>query len=156
MRYLLSFILVFLAVAAFLVLRKWFDRKKEKSQDMEIVREGEEHLGSWAHKSPGALIQFRLHRDGKFSYSIVEYPKSDTIKVKGRYRIIGAVAGRSANYYPRLVAIDEKNDTLFNYFIAYITPYDAHALDNGYDKMVLNPKGIYDTVGYTFYRIKQN
>ena len=49
--------------------------------------------------------------------------------------------------------VDDRNDTVLNYFVAYITPYDTRV--EKVDRMVLSPTGVYDTVGYTFYRIKQ-
>lgn len=153
MRYLIGFIVIFIIVVSYLFIRKQVDRKKEKAMDIEIVREGEEHLGSWAYKSPENLIKFRLHRNGGFTYTQVQYPGNDTTQINGSYEIIGLGGGRSTDYYPRLIALNEKNDTIFNYFIAYITPYDTKV--NSYDKMVLNQKSIYDTAGFTFYRIKQ-
>ena len=154
MRYGIYIIIIFLAAATYLVVREWVDRKKEKALDMEIVRADEEHLGSWAHKSPEVLIRFRLHRDGKFTYSSVEYPHGDSTALKGKYEIIGVVGDRSADYYPRLVAVSDKNDTVFNHLIAYITPYDTKV--STLDKMILNRNSVYDTLGYTFYRVSQN
>ncbi|MES2774441.1 MAG: hypothetical protein V4722_09665 [Bacteroidota bacterium] len=151
MRSFKGLLIVFLTVAGYLAIREWLDRKKEKAQDIEIVREAEEMLGSWANKSKEALVQFRLHRDGKFTYSLVDYQKNDTTRITGKYEVI---YGNSTTYYPRLIATDDKNDTVFNYFIAYVTPYDAYALNRGYDKLMLNPNNFYDTVSYTFYRVK--
>ena len=153
MRFLIGFIIVFILAISYLFIRKQIDRKKEKAKDIEIVREGEEYLGSWAYKSPDNLIKFRLHRNGDFTYTQVQFPEKDTTQIKGTYEIIGVGGGRSTDYYPRLIALNEKSDTIFNYFIAYITPYDTKV--NSYDKMLLNPKSTYDTAGFTFYRIKQ-
>lgn len=151
MRLVYLFILGVVALL-YLLLREWVDRKKEKALEMEVVREAEGHLGSWASKTKEALITLRLRRTGEFSYKFLQYPGLDTIKTMGSYDIIGAGEGRSTDYYPRLVAVNEKNDTLFNFFIAYITPYDSKT--EKVDRMILNPNSIYDTVSYTFYRIK--
>lgn len=146
-----SVLVVFFVVLGYLTIRGWLDRRKEKAHNIEIVRENEEYLGSWAYKSPDLLIQFRLQRDKKFTYILVNYHKKDTITITGQYEIAD---NRNIINYPRLIAISDKSDTLFNHFIAYITPNDAFASDAGYDKMVLHENGIYDTVAYTFYRVK--
>ncbi|HEX6181938.1 MAG TPA: hypothetical protein VFZ47_11880 [Chitinophagaceae bacterium] len=141
-----------LAVALFLLLRNFFDEKVENALDIEVVREDEEFLGNWASKTGESLIQFRLRRDQRFTWKLVKYPKGDTITIEGKYDIIGPSKDRTAEYYPRLIAVDQNNDTLFNYFIAYVTPYDTKV--EKVDRLVLNPNSIYDTVSYTFYRVK--
>ncbi len=152
---LMIIIIIFFAGWGYLTLRQWLDRKKEKAQDIEIIRENEEYLGSWASKSLESLIKFRLHRDGKFTYKMVDYNRADSTTITGRYEVIGTAGGNDPVYYPRLIAIDDKNDTVFNYFLAYVTPYDSYATNRGYDKMILNPHGSYDTVAYTFFRIEE-
>ncbi len=138
-----------IVVALYLLLRGWIDSGIEKARDIEIVREGEEHLGTWAGNWRKGQLLFRLRRDGTFTARNAGPLREDTIQVKGSYDIVG---GHNTAYYPRLVAIDEKQDTLFNCFIAYITPYDSKV--EKVDKMVLSPTGIYDTISYTFYRIE--
>ena len=128
------------------------DRKREKLLNVEIARYDEMHLGIWANKSDSSFILFRLHRDGSFDYKFVPCPQYDTVMIKGNFYMKGVSEGGSTDYYPRLIAIDEKRDTLFNFFIAYITPYDSKT--DKIDKLVLNPNSIYDTVSYVFYRIK--
>jgi hypothetical protein len=140
-------------VACYLQFRQWIDVKREKEFEMEVVREGEEHLGSWATKSGNTITFFRLHRNGNFTMKQVQSQHTDTLTTNGRYDIIDAGKGLSENYYPRLIAVGEKNDTFFNYFIAYTTPYDTKT--EKVDKMVLNQNSVYDTVSQTFYRIKQ-
>lgn len=138
-----------IVVALYLLLRGWIDSGKEKILDIEVVREGEEHLGNWAGSWTKGQMLFRLRRDGTFTANSLSALRGDTLQVKGSYDIVG---GNGTAYYPRLVAIDENKDTLFNFFIAFITPYDSKV--EKVDKMVLSPTGIYDTISYTFYRIK--
>ncbi|WP_300597673.1 hypothetical protein [Niabella sp.] len=152
--YLLGALLLFVLAGSYLGIRKWMDNRTEQKQDTEIIRKGEEYLGSWGQKSDKGLILFRLHRDGTFSYKQVAGPTRDTTSIKGRYEIARAAGGRTGNDYPRLIAIGPKDDTIINHYIAYITPYDAAALDQGYDKMVLNAGGRLDTAGLVFFRIK--
>ncbi|AXY76365.1 hypothetical protein D3H65_21245 [Paraflavitalea soli] len=146
----LVYLFIFTVVVALcLLIRGWIDSGIEKAMDIEVVRDGEEHLGNWAGNWPKGWIFFRLHRDGIFSAKIAGPPHGDTIQVNGSYDI---VAGNNTAYYPRLIAVGDKKDTLFNYFIAYITPYDTKV--EKVDKLVLSPTGIYDTVSYTFYCVK--
>lgn len=152
-RYILYPFILLVIVGGFLTIRKWVDRKVEKANDMEVVREGEEYLGSWASKSATGLVQFRLRRNGEINYTVTTYPQSDTVKINGKYEILTAPGGRNVQYYPRLLAISDKGDTIFNYFIAYITSYGS-TVDKT-DKMILNRNNRYDTTGYIFYRIKQ-
>src|SRR5688572_29475981 len=118
-------LLLGLVVALFLLLRNFFDEKVENAMDIEVVRDGEEHLGNWASKTNESLIHFRLRRDQRFTWKLVKYPKGDTVTIEGKYDIIGPGADRTTEYYPRIIAVDEKNDTLINFFIAYVTPYDT-------------------------------
>lgn len=139
-------------VGIFLWIRSCVDEQVEKALDVEVIREGEEHLGNWAKKSKEALIYFRLHRDAQFTWKMVSYPKGDTVTTKGTYDIIGPDVYRSPDYYPKLIGFNEKHDTLFQFFIAYITPYDTKV--EKVDRMVLRPNSIYDTVSYIFFRVK--
>lgn len=150
-RFIITFIIVFIAVGAFLGIRKLVDRQFEKRTDKEVVREGEEYLGTWASKSANGFIQFRLHRDGKLTYTIVPAGKDTTI-IRGNYEYAG-VATNDPKYFPRLYTFNEKGDTLFNYYVRYLTGYDM-TIDK-VDKMILSPNSVFDTVEYTFYRIKQ-
>jgi len=154
-RYLLGALLLLIAGGSYLAIRQWIDRRTEKKQDTEIVREGEEMLGSWGQKSASSLIRFRLRRDGTFTYKLVQYPQSDTVVINGTYGIATSAGSKSGGDYPRLIAVSDKGDTIINHFIAYLTPYDAAALDKGYDKMILNAGGRLDTTGLVFYRIKE-
>lgn len=139
-------------VAVFLFLRTCADRKVEKITGKEIVREDEEYLGSWASKSKKSYITFRLRRDGTFNYSLVEYPVNDTTKITGRYELLNP-PGSNIKYFPRLCTFNGSGDTLFNYYIRYITPYNSTV--DKYSKMVLSPNSVFDTIEYVFYRIKQ-
>jgi hypothetical protein len=137
-------------VAVFLFLRNCVDRKVEKITGKEIVREDEEYLGSWASKSKESYISFRLRRDGAFNYSMVKYPATDTNKIIGKYELLSPTG--NANYFPRLCTFKDNGDTLFNYYIRYISPYNS---TDKYSKMVFNPNSVFDTIEYVFYRIKQ-
>ena len=152
MRLVYLFILV-VVVGLFLFLRKCADRQVEKVTGKDIVREDEELLGTWANKSAEAYFQFRLKRDGTLDYTLVQLPGNDTTRIKGTYAIAGAGGGNSANYFPRLYGFNEKADTIFNYYVRYVTPYGS-TIDK-YDRLILSDKSIYDTVEYKFYRIKQ-
>lgn len=153
-RYLLGALLLLIIAGGYLGLRYWLDRRTEKNQDTEIIREGEEMLGSWGQKSARNLVRFRLRRDGTFTYKLVQYPLPDTITINGRYGIASANGHAKTGDYPRLIAVSDKGDTIINHYIAYLTPYDAVALDQGYDKMILNAGGRLDTAGLVFYRLK--
>ena len=61
--------------------------------------------------------------------------------------------GNDPKYFPRLYAINQKGDTLFNYYVRYLTKYDM-TIDK-VDKMMLSPNNVFDTLAFTFYRIKQ-
>lgn len=148
-----NLIILGIIVALFLVIRSWIDRKRERLYDIEIVRQGEEFLGSWASRSAGSFVYFRLRRDGGFESKRVANSDGDTVYTSGRYSIESAEYNRSTDHYPRLIVVNQNKDTLFNYFIAYVTPYDTKA--DKTDRMVLSPSGIYDTISYVFYRIKQ-
>ncbi|MCU0388838.1 MAG: hypothetical protein MUE71_09560 [Chitinophagaceae bacterium] len=142
-----------IAVAIFLFLQKQYDLYCERKSGKEMVREDEEHLGMWGSRSAEALILLRLRRDQRFEYKMVRRGQSDTSRVTGRYGIEGPGNGRSPAFYPRLIAINEKRDTVLNYYIEYITPYDA-TIDKT-DRMVLKQTSLYDTLSYTFFRILQ-
>lgn len=139
------------AVAVFLFLRNCVDRKVEKVTGKEIVREDEEYLGSWASKSKESYISFRLRRDGTFDYAMVKFPATDTNKIAGKYEFLNS-SGGDVKYFPRLCTFKANGDTLFNYYIRYITPYNS---TDKYSKMVFNPNSVFDTIEYVFYRIKQ-
>ena len=147
----IPYILVVLAVGLFLFLRKCIDQKVEKILDKEIVRENEEFLGTWASKSKDAFVMFRLRRDGTLNYSYIKYPDTDTIKITGKYQF--AFTGSNHTYFPRLYTISDKGDTIFNYYIRYVTPYNS-TIDK-YSRLILSPNNMFDTVEYVFYRIKQ-
>ena len=153
LRYILYLLILFAGVAAYLGIRKFIDRKKEKANDTEIVRENEEYLGTWASKSDSSLIKFRLHRDGKLTYDIVHYPGKDTTTIHGKYEYVGAVGGNDVKYFPRLYTFAENGDTIFNYYVRYLTKYDM-TIDK-VDKLILSPNSVFDTLAFTFYRVKQ-
>ena len=146
---LVNLVILGIAVALFLFIRTWIDRKREKVLDKEIVRDGDEYLGQWAGRSNDAFFYFRLKRDGSFSSKRVFHGRTDTMHVKGKYEIVHE--GSSA-YFPRLITVGEGGDTLFNFYLAYLTPYDSKV--SKVDKMILHPHSLYDTVSYTFYRVK--
>ena len=142
-------ILLVVIVGFFLFLRQCIDRKVEKSKDKEVVREGEELLGTWGAKTAATYLQFRLRRNGSLDYMLVRFPEKDTTQVKGTYTISD---GANTSYFPRLILLDEKSDTIFNYYIRSVTPYSSTAR---YDNLVISPNSVYDTIEYKFYRIKQ-
>ena len=152
-RYIIYIGILLSLVGGYLFVRKWNDRRVEKNTDTEIVRENEEYLGTWASKSDSRFVMFRLHRDGKLTYRMVNYPGSDTTTTHGKYVFVGAGGGNDPNYFPRLYTFTEKGDTLFNYYMRYLTRYDM-TIDQ-VDKMVLSPNSVFDTMGFTFFRIKQ-
>lgn len=151
MRLLYIFILV-VSVSLFLFLRTCVDKKVEKVTGKDVVREGEEMLGTWASRSPNGYVQFRLKRDGSLEYMQIQFPANDTIKVKGDFSIISSTS-RNINYFPRLYGFQENGDTLFNYYIRSVTPYNSTV--SKYDNLILSNNSIYDTIEYKFYRIKQ-
>jgi uncharacterized membrane protein len=140
-------------VGGYLFVRKMIDRSIEKNTDTEVVRENEEYLGTWASKSDSGFTLFRLHRDGKLTYRLVHYPATDTTTILGKYVYVGTEAGNDAKYFPRLYTFTEKGDTLFNYYVRYLTKYDM-TIDK-IDKMILSPNNVFDTLAFTFFRIKQ-
>ncbi len=147
----IPYVLIVLTVGLFLFLRKCIDQKVEKVTGKEIVRENEEILGTWASKSNAAFVMFRLRRDGTLNYSFIKYPATDTIKIIGKYEYV--FSGSNPNYFPRLYTISDKGDTIFNYYVRYITPYNS-TIDK-YSRLILSPNNMFDTVEYIFYRIKQ-
>lgn len=151
-RYIISFIILLLATGAYLGIRKLVDRKVEKRTDTEVVREEEEYLGSWASKSADGFIKMRLHRDGKLTYTYVAGAGTDTTIIHGKYQYVHG-APNEINYFPRLYTFNEKGDTIFNYYVRYLTRYTM-TIDK-VDKMILSPNSVFDTIGYTFYRVKK-
>ncbi|HMU46754.1 MAG TPA: hypothetical protein PKC72_10325 [Chitinophagaceae bacterium] len=142
-------ILLVVIVGIFLFLRQCVDRKVENLEDKEVVREGEELLGTWGTKTAASYLQFRLKRNGSLDYMLVKFPEKDTTQIKGTYTIAD---GANTSYFPRLVLLNEKSDTIFNYYIRSVTSYGSTAR---YDNLVISPNSIYDTIEYKFYRIKQ-
>ncbi len=147
-----GFLLILFLGLGFLLVRKIFDRGVEKITDSEVVRENEEYLGSWASKSDKGLVLMRLHRNGVLNYTTVAYPSNDSIIVKGSYKYVSE-RNNDRKYFPRLYAFKENGDTIFNYYVRYLTKYDM-TIDK-VDKMEISPNSVYDTVAFTFYRIKK-
>ncbi len=152
-RYMIYLGILLLLVGGYLVIRKWVDQRVEKNTDTEVVRENEEYLGTWASKSDTGFTLFRLHRGGKLTLRLVHYPATDTTTIAGTYVYAGVEGGNNIKYFPRLYTFNEKGDTLFNYYIRYLTKYDM-TIDQ-VDKMILSPNNVFDTMAFTFYRIKQ-
>ncbi|WP_018630979.1 hypothetical protein [Niabella aurantiaca] len=151
--YIRGALLLFMIAGSYLGIRKWADRRTEREQDTEIVREGEEYLGTWGNRSDAAFIIFRLHRNGAFTFRIKEASQKDTVITTGQYEWLPLRDARSINDYPRIIARDASGDTIFNYFVAYITPYDSKT--DKTDRMELSVNGKADTTGYTFFRLNQ-
>ncbi len=147
-----GFIVLFIGVAAFLGIRHWLDRKREKAQDVEIIRadweEGDAHLGSWAQKNREVFIQFRLKRDGSFSYETVTYPANDTVRYSGQYQVVSVSGSNGA--YPRLIAISDKGDTIIHHYV-----YLNRAAKQNVDVLNLAKDNSIDATVIQFYRIKQ-
>jgi len=150
--YISGTLLLFVIAGSYLFIRKLADRRTEKVKDTEVVREGEEYLGTWGHKSAAALMIFRLHRNGSFTFKLKEASAKDTAISTGHYQWLPLTGTRSSSYYPRIIARDAGGDTIFNYYVAYITPYGSKV--NKTDRMVLMANGRNDTTGYTFFRLK--
>lgn len=148
-----GFVILFFAVLAFLGIRKWLDRNREKVQDVEIIRsgldEGDAHLGVWAQKNTDALVQLRLKRDGSFTYEVVSYPANDTIRYSGKHQII-PTTGYNGNPYPRLVAVSKQGDTVINHYV-----YLTHAVTKNVDMLGLANDNSPDAGAMMYYRIKQ-
>jgi hypothetical protein len=144
-------LLLFL-VAAFLGIRKWLDRTREKLQDTEIIRddldEGDAHLGCWAQQNEEAWIQFRLKPDGGFSYEVVQYPGNDTIRHAGWHQVIATI-GYHGEHYPRLVAVSNDGDTIINHYV-----YLTRATKKNVAILGLKKDNLTDTPSLLFYRIK--
>lgn len=119
---------------------------------MEIVREdmdeGDAHLGRWAQKNKDVLIEFRLKRDGRFSYEVVEYPGNDSIRYTGSHHLKLAV-GYNGEQYPRLVAVSDKRDTIINHSV-----YLTRATKKDVDILGLKKDNQINTPALLFYRIK--
>lgn len=148
------FFLFILAVAIFLAVRYWLDRKREAIQQIDIVRKdldlGDSHLGSWAMKNDTTLTIVRFRRDGFFSCQHISYLTKDTIKEQGRFSIITSYVDEKGLHYPRIIAISDQGDTLFNHFL-HIT----RATKKNVDILVLQPNENTDSLKAVFYRIKQ-
>lgn len=148
------FLFSLLTVAAFLMLRHWFDRKREKIQDIDIVRpdmyEGDSHLGTWAQKHGDTLITFRLKRDGNFSYEVAEGRSKDRVIYAGKYLLMSGVPGKDGFDYFRLVAVSDKGDTIINHFIE-----TTHATKRNADVLSLKADSSPGTAAMLFYRVKQ-
>lgn len=144
--------LLFITTGVYLCARKWTDVQKEKARDIEIVREGEEYLGTWGHQSETGYIAFRLHRNGVFTCKIEEAAAKNMAIRKGHYKWLPLRAATDINRYPRIIAIDARGDTIFNYFVAYVTPYDSKT--DKTDRMVLTINGRMDTTGIIFFRLE--
>ena len=152
-RYIMYLGILLASAGGYLLIRKIIDRRVEKNTDTEVVRENEEYLGTWASKSDSGFTMFRLHRDGKLTYRFSNNPGTDTSTIFGKYVYVGAEGGNDPKYFPRLYAINQKGYTLFNYYVRYLTKYDM-TIDK-VDKMMLSPNNVFDTLAFTFYRIKQ-
>ncbi|GAB2808802.1 hypothetical protein GCM10027043_04980 [Ferruginibacter profundus] len=130
------------------------DRKREKIQDIDIVRsdmyDGDSHLGTWAQKNGNVLVTFRLKRDGNFSYEIDEGTSKDPVKYAGKYIIQDAVAGNDSWQYSRLVAVSDKGDTIINHFIE-----TTYATKRNVDVLSLKANTNSDSTTMLFYRVKQ-
>ena len=148
------FFLFILAGIVFLSVRRWIDRKREKIQDMDIVRkdidEGDSQLGLWAQKNDSALLSLRLKRDGSFDYQAVAYPVKDTLRYTGRYRIISSFVSNSRLTYSRLIAVSAHGDTIINHFIQL-----TRATTRDVDILSLKANNDPDAPAMLFYRIKQ-
>jgi len=145
-----SLIILLIVVGVFLWVRKCVDRKVEQVTGKEVVREDEELLGTWASKSPKGYVKFRLRRDGTLDYFISEHP-GDTVVMNGTYTVAPANS-TNAKYFPRLYGFNAAKDTLFNYYIRYVTPYGS---TQKYDQLIVSPNSVFDTIEYKFYRLKQ-
>jgi hypothetical protein len=148
------FFLFILAGIVFLSVRRWTDRKREKIQDIDIVRqdidEGDAQLGLWAQKNDSALLSLRLKRDGSFDYQVVAYPVKDTLRYTGSYQIVSSVVSNSRLTYPRLIAVSAHGDTVINHFIQL-----TRATRKDVDVLSLKTSNEPDAPAMLFYRIKQ-
>ena len=152
-RYIIYMFILLALVGGYLVVREMTDRRVEKNTDTEVVRENEEYMGTWASKSDSCFMMFRLHSDGKLTYRIAQYSDTDTTTIQGKYVYVGVGGGNDPKYFPRLYTFTEKGDTLFNYYMRYLTKYDMTV--DKVDKMILSPNDVFDTLAFTFFRIKQ-
>lgn len=143
-----NLIVLAIVVAIFLAFRGWIDRQREQLLDTEIIREGDEHLGRWSGRIVNDFFYLRLKRDGSLSCKHVPAGGTDTIAATGRYEILD---GLDNSYFPRIVAVDNNGDTLFNFYLASVTPYGS--TDSKADRMVLKPNSLYDTGSYVFFRV---
>jgi hypothetical protein len=141
-----------MVVAAFLGVRKWLDRAREELDDTEFIRddldEGDAHLGRWAQKNEHALIQFRLKRDGRFNYEVIESSTADTIRHTGWHQILRSVDVHGKQY-PRLFALSDNGDTILNHSVCL-----TRATIKNVDILELKKDNQPDTRAILFYRIK--
>jgi hypothetical protein len=155
MRYYAKYFFLFiLAVAIFLSLRHWIDRKREKIQDIDIVRtdvdNGDAHLGSWAQKNNSALILLRFKRDSSFYYSVITSSAKDTSRFTGKYYIIPSIVTNNGLQYPRMIAVSNEGDTIINHFIQM-----TRATKKNLDMLSFKTTNSVDSPSMLFYRIKQ-
>ena len=142
----------FLIIGLFLWIRKCVDRGVERITGEEIIREGDELFGTWASKTNEGMLQFHLKRYGSLSYMLINLATNDTNKSTGHYSVLNNRTA-SPGYFPRICAISDNGDTLMNYYIQYVTPYNS-TIDK-YDRLILSPHSMYDTVAWKFYRLKK-
>ncbi len=147
------FFIFIIAVAVFLSIRHWLDRKREKNQDIDIVRadlgKGDSHLGSWAQKNDSTLLLLRFKRDGSFFYMVVTYPQKDSLKYTGNYKIMPSIVNNTGLRYPRMIAISNLGDTIINHFLEI-----KRATKQNVDILRFKT-GINSEEAMLFYRIKQ-
>jgi hypothetical protein len=148
------FLFSLLTIAAFLMLRHWLDRNREKIQDIDIVRpdmyEDDAHLGTWAQKNGSILITFRLKRDDCFNYEIDNAASKKTIKYTGKYLIMPGAITNDGLQFSRLVAVSDKGDTIINNIIKM-----TRATKQNVDVLSLNTDSNSSSAAMLFYRLKQ-
>lgn len=152
-RYIAGAVLLFSVAGTYLAVRGGLGRLSEAKWTMDVAREEEAYLGAWANISPSALIVFRLQRDGRFTFQIRESSTGDTGMITGQYTWEPLKTSDQINFYPRIIARDAKGDTIFNYYVQFITPSESAA--DKIDHMELKTKGRSDSTGYTFFRLAQ-
>lgn len=143
-----------LAVAIFLSLRHWIDRKREKIQDIDIVRtdvdNGDAHLGFWVQKNDSALILLRFKRDSSFYYNVIISSAKDTSLFTGKYYIMPAIVNNNGLQCPRLIAVSNEGDTIINHFIQM-----TRATKKNVDILSFRTANNIDSPSILFYRVKQ-
>lgn len=155
MRYYTKYFFIFIiSVAAFLTIRQWLDRKRGKTQDIDIVRadadDSDSHLGSWAQKNDSALLMLRFKREDSFLYTLVSYPSNDTLKYIGYYKVMPSIVNDKGLQYPHMIAISNKGDTIINHFIQM-----QRATKRNVDILSLKTDNGPDAKSMLFYRIEQ-